>query len=346
MKLIRLLTFLLLAAWCDTADAHDFAVAVNGHNVYFNILDKGSRTAIVTYGGNIGRRQADYAGEIAIPREVKHGGGTYTVVGINAKAFSGAEGLTGVVLPESVKFIGNFAFEGCTSLNKIVLPGGQTRLGKGVFFKCRGLKDVTIGSDWKELDLEQFRWSDSLSTLFIPAKVAGIRNLKCLERLKSISVDANNPKFSSHDGVLYNRSGTILYGCPNKYEGELAVADSTRTIRKGALSACREIRSVIFPEGLEYLHFREFSHLPGLSEVTFKSEKPLLTAVGKAGREVFLLQTANPELKVILPDRKSRNRYLEAMAVEEGEYREKAGSIPYLVRSDELLKEKNIVLSK
>lgn len=334
---------LLSGMGCLFSFAHDFTLIVNDQKVYFNITDKAAATAEVTYKGNIGNNPVcEVKGNIEIPAKVKYNDVVYSVNAIGPKAFSGANELTGIVLPSSIVKIGDFAFEGCANLGKIVFPGNMITFGQGTFFKCKALKDLSFGSDWKILDLTPYRWSDSLQVITIPAKVEKIQNLKLLRSLQRVAVDGNNPRFSSTDGVLYNKDGKILYGVPCQYEGILKVKAGTETITNGALIDCRGITRLVFPESLKTLSFRETSRMSSLSEIVFKSTDPIRTAYTE-GQGVFLLQVANPNVKIIVP-KNAKKIYSQQLVVTPGEYSETSLTprVLYKVTGNELPATKNM----
>lgn len=342
MKAMRVMALTAMMAVCGMASAHDFAVEINGQQVYFDVKNELKKTAILTYNGSIAQKQpTDYVGELNIPSIVKYKGKAYSIVGIGPKAFSGAEELTGVVMPMGVTEIGDFAFEGCTALEKIIFPGNQVKFGQGVFFRCDKIQDVSFGSDWKNVDLKMFRWSDSLTTVVIPAKMERVQNLKALKNLESVNVDVNNAKFSAVNGVLYNKNGEVLYGCPRAYKGNLKVVEGTKTITLGALIDCKDITRVDFPETLTSLSFRELNRMKQLREIIFRNEVPMMNAMID-GKEVLLLQVANADVKIIVP-KSSKKVYKEALAQRTGEYIAVGGDTPYVVTADAMPLVKNIV---
>lgn len=341
MNIRKIIVSVLLPLMCVNANAHDFMVVVGEQNVCFNIKDAKKQTVEVTYRGKISAKQsANYEGELTIPAKVRVGNTVYSVVGIGPKAFCGAEKLTGIVMPSGVTTIGDFAFEGCKSLSKIIFPGNNVKFGQGVFFKCDKIENVSFGSDWKTVDLKMFRWSDSLTTITIPAKMEQIRNMKSLKSLKSVSVDVNNTRFSTVDGVLYNHTREILYGCPRAYEGRLVVAAETKKVMGGALIDCQNVTSVDFPANLEQMSFRDFSRMNRLSEVTFRGETPASTAM-KGDNEVFLLQVANPNVEIIV-SKSAEKTYKKALVQDAGEYAEIGGKVPYTLKEDDMPLVKNI----
>lgn len=322
--------------------AHDFVVTINGQKVYFNIKSAKNKTAEVTYNGSISNGQPTYfEGELTVPAKVKHDNVVYSVVGVSAKAFCGADKLTGIILPSGIVSIGDFAFEGCSSLRKVLFPGNEVKFGQGVFFKCDKIQDVSFGSDWKDVDFRMFRWSDSLKTVAIPAKMEKINNFKSLKNLASISVDVNNSRFSAIDGILYNKKGDVLYGCPRAYQGKVRIADGTATITAGALADCKAVTGIVCPESLKSLSFREFANLSTLEMIVFKGIEPVKTAK-RGGEELFLLQVAAPNVKIVVL-KSAKNLYKALLVRHSGEYTEMEGSAPYYVEQSKMPDTKNIV---
>lgn len=345
MNIIRnSFTAFLLLAGCSLANAHDFTVTVNGQKLFFNIKSKTNKTVEVTYNCSISdKKVTDIKGNLEIPANIKHDNVVYSVVSIGAKSFSGANKLEGITIPATVKNIGGFAFEGCTSLSKVIFPGGEVTFGEGVFFKCTSIKDITFGSDWKSIDLSRFRWSDSLTTITIPAKIEKVLYLKSLKNLRSVSVDINNARFSSFNGILYNKDGKILYGCPRSYSGILKIKEGTEIISKDALIDCPQITQIDFPSTIKTFSFRETSRMAQLETIVFRGSTPVNTAfVGNEGK--FVLQVANADVKLIVPN-DSKKEYKSSLVKDGGEFAtsKDANSTPYVVKADQMPKESNII---
>lgn len=340
MKLKIAIAGVLLIAGLG-ASAHDFTTTIDGQRLYFEITNKAKRTAAVTYNGSISEKKSnDIAGKIAIPSKVKHDNVVYDITAINPKAFSGAKRLKGIVIPSGVDAIGDFAFENCDSLSSVVFPGNTVSLGQGVFFNCESLKDITIGSDWKSIDFTIFRWSKDLSKINIPAKVEKIQGVKKLKNLKEITVDPNNEKFASHDGLLYSKDGKILYACPRSYSGKVKVEEGTEQITPGALIDCLNISYIDFPSTLVSLSFRETSRMKNLETIVMRPAEPLETAFN-GGKGKFLLQVANEKVVIVVLS-SSKKAYESALANEAGEYSETPSGVPYQVSIQEMPTKKNL----
>ena len=339
MKLKSLLAGMLLIAGVG-ASAHDFSATVNGQRLYFEITNKARHTVEVTYCGSItDKRPEGPKGRVEIPARVKHKDVVYQVAAIGQKAFAGSTRLQGIVIPSGVESIGDFAFEGCDSLQSIVFPGNAVTLGQGIFFKCTMIEDVTIGSDWKTIDFTMFRWSNRLTRINIPAKIGQVKGVKKLAALKEITVDPNNAKFASEGGLLYNKNFTTLFACPRAMEGKVAIKEGTATITPGALIDCTAVTELDLPASLTSMSFRETSRMDRLSTVVMRQLNPISTAFAD-DKGYFLLQIANPNVVIMVPDQ-TKKEYIAALPAP-GEYTEKTGGIPYTVTAAQIPTKKNI----
>lgn len=327
------------------ANAHDFTATVNGQRLYFDITNKAKRTAAVTYNGNISeKKNNNISGKVEIPAKVKHDNVVYEITAINPKAFANAKQLKGIVIPSGIESIGDFAFEGCDSLVNVVFPGNPVSLGQGVFFKCPSLSGITIGSDWKTLDMTMFRWSTNLTEINVPAKVEKIQGVKKLKNLVKITVDPNNGKFSAHDGLLYSKDGKILYACPRAYAGKVKIKEGTETVVPGALIDCMDITYIDFPASLASLSFRETSRMNNLDTIVMRPVAPVMTAyIQEDGK--FLLQIANKDVTIVIPS-DAKKAYGAAWAEVAGEYTETISGIPYVVTAQQMPSKKSLKVEK
>ena len=92
-----------------TVHAHDFEVG----GIYYNITSSTNKTVSVTYQGSSYSESIEYNGEITIPEIVTYNNVEYCVVAIGESAFYGCDGLTGIIIPNSVTCIGSNPFSGC-----------------------------------------------------------------------------------------------------------------------------------------------------------------------------------------------------------------------------------------
>ena len=320
MKRILFILSMTLLCFPTIVNAHDFEISTkDGQRLYFNITDSVKRTVEVTYCGSItSRARNNYRGTLNLTPQVRYKNKVYCITAIGAKAFSGSTGLTSLELPSGILYINDFAFEGCSKLTRIAFPSNAIKIGTGAFFGCKALNSIVLGGEWTSVNLKDFQWSKNLKSIKIPARVRSIKNLKALTALESIEIDSDNQNFKSVNGVLYSKSGEILYGCPKAYKDTLRIADGTKTILLGSIADCQKISCVVIPASVDYLSFREFALLPKLKEIAMMANKPIMTARSK-GKDVFLLSVANTDAKLLI-NKQYKKEYLNQITVASGEY--------------------------
>lgn len=122
---------------------------------------------------------------------------------------------SGLLLPDSVTSIGNYAFVSCQTYN-IIIPNSVTYIGKYAFNNSK-IAIVNISENVAEIGTGAFR--------------------DC-KYLQEINVDINNPNYSSVDGVLFNKDLTTLIQYPEGkyvYDG-YTVPNGVTTIDRYALA--------------------------------------------------------------------------------------------------------------
>lgn len=352
MKRLIISSVIMVLMWTMTATAHDFSATIGGQRLYFNITDTLKKTVEVTYKGSISAHSApEVNGSLAIPATIRHNNQVFTITAIGAKAFSGASGLTDIVIPSSVQKIGDFAFECCASLRGVIFPGSKPECGQGTFFLCKKLQNISLGSDWKQIDFSMFRWSDSLRVVTIPSKLTHIQGLKSLRTLTTIQVDVNNPSYSAVGGVLYNKQQTRLLCMPRAFQGTVVVPEGVNEVMWGSLIDCPAITDVDFPASLSIISFRELSRMPLLKSITLRGERVLKTACLNS-QDTTLFVVSNQEVQLRVP-KKMVKAYGKALTLPEHEFTEIASHkpqgydeatavVPYYIRKEQMIKKDNI----
>ena len=96
-------------------------------------------------------------------------------VGIADKAFiSDSSQLKGIMIPDSVTSIGNYAFYNCSSLTSIEIPDSVMSIGNYVFYNCSSLTSVTIPDSVTSIGNYAFWSCSSLASIEIPDSVTSI----------------------------------------------------------------------------------------------------------------------------------------------------------------------------
>ncbi|MCX4313632.1 MAG: leucine-rich repeat protein [Clostridia bacterium] len=96
-----------------------------------------------------------------------------SVAVIGERAFYGS-GLKNIIIPSSVKTIGNYAFEACLDLINVVISDGVTSIGACAFDSCRSLTNIVIPNGVTSIGNSAFRDCDSIVSIVIPNSVTSI----------------------------------------------------------------------------------------------------------------------------------------------------------------------------
>lgn len=165
----------------------------------FNTTNHINAGVVNVYGGN----SADFvirggvlekyngaATEVVIPNSVKI---------IGDKAFYNCKGITSVDIPDSVQEIGLWAFYECKALPHITIPDSVQKIGQSAFEGCTALAAVVIPDSVKEIRRKAFAECISLTAIVIPASVQTIGPEAFLDckSLRTVEIKGNTQCYSN-----------------------------------------------------------------------------------------------------------------------------------------------------
>jgi hypothetical protein len=88
-------------------------------------------------------------------------------------------------------------------------------------------------------------------------------------KLKEIIVDDKNPKFSTINGVLFDkRRKTMLFYPYGRKETEYAIPAGIKRINETVFKNCKNLESVIFPKSLKSIEKGAFENCENLTSIT------------------------------------------------------------------------------
>jgi hypothetical protein len=105
-------------------------------------------------------------GAVTIPSEL----GGYAVTRIGDGAFYASNGLTSVIIPDSVTSIGNRAFQNCTGLTSVSIGNGVTSIGVEAFRNCTEMTSVVIPDSVTSIGNGAFQGCTGLTSVDIPTR--------------------------------------------------------------------------------------------------------------------------------------------------------------------------------
>ena len=109
-------------------------------------------------------------GAVSIPNTLN----SYNVVSIGSNAFLFFNGLTSIIIPNSVTSIGGDAFAYCSSLTSITIPNSITSIGEHAFAGCESLTTLTIPNSVTSIGADVFNDCSGLTTLIIGSGVTSM----------------------------------------------------------------------------------------------------------------------------------------------------------------------------
>ncbi|MGO5078135.1 leucine-rich repeat protein [Oscillospiraceae bacterium LCP25S3_E3] len=224
-----------------------------------------------------------------------------SVTEIGDSAFYGCTGLKSVTIPSSVTGIYSYAFYGCTGLKSITVDKNNKNYTSvdGVLFNkdkteiliypsAKDSSSYVIPNSVTEIRRDAFSRCISLTTIKIPQSVTNIAEVWGYPRssfsnpfwgctkLREFIVDTNNTKYSSIDGVLFDKKKGVIVAYPNAKGSSYVIPNSVWNIREGAFKGCTGLTNIVIPDSVEYIGGKQgglyfagaFEGCTGLKSVT------------------------------------------------------------------------------
>lgn len=179
------------------------------------------------------------------------------------------------VAPEELLSIGPCAFGGAGYLKSVILHDKVANVvGVGVstdlFSGCTSLETVILGKGISHIDSDMFSGCVSLKEIYISETVNRIeeRGFQDCSSLEKITVNGNNKKYYSVDGVLFDKNNTLLRYPAAKSDENYTVPQGTVCIGVSAFEGVKYLKQIEFPSSLDKIGNRAFSGCASLTSVT------------------------------------------------------------------------------
>jgi hypothetical protein len=200
-------------------------------------------SAIEPYTVSVTHKTPPYSGDVVIPEHIAIDGITYAVTGIETRAFDGCNDLTSVVIGNEVLVIPSEVFFDCNSLSSVIIGNKVDSIMQLAIDLCPSLLTIEIPPAVRFID----KWAFALAT-----------------DIQSINVDADNPNYTTIDGVLYNKNATKLIQYPRGKTGDFVIPNSVDSIGDYALYGCAGLSSVTFGDAVTFIGESAFENCSGL----------------------------------------------------------------------------------
>ena len=184
------------------------------------------------------------------------------------------EEVTNVVIPDSVKSIGDYAFYNCNNLNSITIGNSVESIGNSAFYGCNGLTSISIPNSVKNIGGSAFYCNHLQNAEFAS-----------IESMCGISFGDNtaNPLYYAHNlyiggekivNLIIAQSvksiGNYAFnGCTSI--ASLVVSDSVAAIGNYAFYNCSRLASIDIPNSVESIGYNAFSGCSYLKSLSYNS---------------------------------------------------------------------------
>lgn len=198
---------------------------------------------------------------------------------IGGSAFADMTKLKEFNFPATVTNIGANAFGNTPSMEKVTFDDNSTVIsfGEGAFSNS-GIKSIKIPASVKSINKDAFKNCNVLERVDVPAGCTNIHPeaFKFDTKLANINVDAANPKYSSVQGILLNKSkNELLIFPPGKARTDFTLLPPsiTKIGDYAFYEGSANFTNIVIPAKVNTIGIRAFGLNPALKTVTLLCDK-------------------------------------------------------------------------
>jgi predicted nucleic acid-binding Zn finger protein len=157
---------------------------------------------------------------------------------------------------------GDYEFQasgGTATILRYLGPGGDVAIPD----QLGGRTVVTVGT-------KAFYGIESLTKITIPKSISSIRfqAFSYCTNLVAIEVDALNPNYSSLDGVLFDKTQSVIHAYPGGKVGAYAIPDHVTAVWPYAFEGGIGLTGVAIPNNVTKISYKTFSGCAALTSAT------------------------------------------------------------------------------
>ncbi|MGB0744991.1 MAG: leucine-rich repeat protein, partial [Opitutales bacterium] len=210
----------------------------------FAFYNRGSYVEIVENQG------INHYGDLVIPDSIEG----LPVTRIGDAAFKD-QTIETVVIPDSVRFIGDDAFYRCEELTSVYLSKNLSEIGDRAFYDCEGLMQLSLPASLRIMGSAAFRYCSNLSSIPLPDGLHSMGDY----------VFANTAITSLEVPMSIDRIPAFAYSGTSL--SEIAIPSHVVEIGEHAFSSCQQVRSLDLGTNVSRIGEYAFSGCHSLSAV-------------------------------------------------------------------------------
>ncbi len=183
-------------------------------------------------------------------------------LGIAGSAFENCDGLTNIIIPNSVITINYCAFANCTNLKCIEIPNSVTEIESLAFWGCSGLTSIEIPYSVAEIRENVFYECTSLKSIIIPNSVIAIGNGAFSGCSQLTNIEIPNSVITIGEAAFSDCTQLMSIEVPN----------SVTSIGKFAFAQCTYLESIEIPNTITTIGEAAFNFCENLTTLIITGE--------------------------------------------------------------------------
>lgn len=254
----------LVLAALPVAARFDFSLTVgSGQRLYFLIGSDSASVSVVYpgYSGNYYSGATSPTGQLIVPESVTYMGTAYRVDAVRNRAFSGCAGLTTIILPSTVRYVGNYAMAECPDLRTVHMNEGLDSMAANALRGCPRLTTVVVPQSLRTIGANAFAECTSLASISLGNNVQQVGDaiFSNCTALQDVDLGTSTPEVSDN----------MFSGCTSLRI--IHLPSSIRRIGSYAFDGCTALVNIGIDEGPESVGDYAFYHCERLVSVRFPS---------------------------------------------------------------------------
>lgn len=179
---------------------------------------------------------------------------------IGIAAFLNNQGLTSIIIPDSVTEISSSVFNQCSNLKSARLPKGLLEIDTSVFGNCSSLSSIEIPDSVETIGLTAFENCTSLVNVKLPKNLLHIK-AEAFKECGFSAIELPN-KVIKIDRDAFNHCEKLL---------SIQIPDSVTELGQGAFVGCIALKEVTLSQNLTLIDHNAFYGCSSLTAITIPS---------------------------------------------------------------------------